>query len=592
MANWCKSDEHHLYELYEDFNEWLDGEDGTEVRESNAIDGLSQPSKAFYASDKEAYEQALEHYKSNRYQEVLSKGYLSTHWYEKNVSRFDQLVEEIANGNVNPFVGAGLSVAGGFPTWDNHLRQQAKTAGMPKDHIEELLSEGAFEQVLEEIEQKRGRDVFVQEIVDVFGKTGSLTNTTFLLSELFTDTLLTTNYDKLIEQAFDTGANKIQVITRKNAKEAPKADHITVIKLHGNVANQNSCILSKNQYDEAYGCETIDMSLPIPKLLEYYYKNSSLLFLGSSLHSDRTVDVFRTIKESLGDVEIPRHFSIEATPETEEKLVERNAYLANLGIVAIWFEQGRYEYIEMILQLARNEVRYRGISEPKIEIEEHSLPEEVELSTFLRDLTDLMPLMHWLHRHVPQKETAKYLRNMQRVFISGSFFMDGVDANLRIGIDNLARAILNKPKFDGYTHGKLLVAFNSFQEYFKSMEQDNHVNRTTKWDVHELLNIPIQQFRDHELKESNLNYHVARLAIALLTHGLNQKNSPKKYCELPENLNAEMSDYLTLILKNKLEFKIPDRMEEGQTEEIRALCKNAWEYGVDDENFLKRVFGK
>jgi len=127
VESWCDRDEHHLFELFEDFNEWLDGEEGFAVREANSIDGLSQPSKAFYASDKEAYDQALDRYRQERYHEVLSKEYLSTHWYERNVARFEQLVEQISNGDAVPFIGAGLSVAGGFPTWENHLRQHFKT---------------------------------------------------------------------------------------------------------------------------------------------------------------------------------------------------------------------------------------------------------------------------------------------------------------------------------------------------------------------------------------------------------------------------------------------------------------------------------
>ncbi len=98
------------------------------------------------------------------------------------------------------------------------------------------------------------------------------------------------------------------------------------------------------------------MTLPIPKLLEYYYINSSLLFIGCSLNSDRTIQAFRAIKSEIekkvGDVVIPQHFSIEQAPETEVELVERNAYLSKLGITGIWFEQGQYEYVEGMLSSA------------------------------------------------------------------------------------------------------------------------------------------------------------------------------------------------------------------------------------------------
>src|SRR5262249_58871219 len=102
-----------------------------------------------------------------------------------------------------------------------------------------------------------------------------------LIAELFTDTVITTNYDRLIEEAFDTGANNaFQVINGVNALEDPATDRVSIIKLHGDVRTPGNCIVSKNQYDQAYGNNEIDLSRPIPKLLDYYYKNSSLLFLG------------------------------------------------------------------------------------------------------------------------------------------------------------------------------------------------------------------------------------------------------------------------------------------------------------------------
>ena len=364
---WCHRDEHKLFEYYVDFNEWLDSEDAASLREAYKVDGISVPSKAFYAGDKEAYDQAFREYRKIRRHEVLNERYLcdqfsDNHWFERNVQRFDQLVEQLEDGNVVPFIGAGLSVDGGFPTWEDHLRTQGRTAGIDPAHIEGLLAQGRYETVIAEIEASRGRDVFTQEIRDVFGRIGEITDTTLLITELFTDTVITTNYDRLIEQAFDTGAkNALQVINGLNALEEPETDRVSIIKLHGDIKTPGNCILSKNQYDEAYGNDEIDLTQQIPKLLEYYYKNSSLLFLGCSLNSDRTVQVFRAIKNKVGDIVIPQHFAIEQAPETEQELVSRNEYLLRLGITGIWFEKGRFDYVEDMLILGRNELRYRGV---------------------------------------------------------------------------------------------------------------------------------------------------------------------------------------------------------------------------------------
>ena len=56
---WCDEDDHKLFEYYVDFNEWFDSEDAAGAREAYGVDSISVPSKAFYAGDKEAYDQAF-----------------------------------------------------------------------------------------------------------------------------------------------------------------------------------------------------------------------------------------------------------------------------------------------------------------------------------------------------------------------------------------------------------------------------------------------------------------------------------------------------------------------------------------------------
>ena len=300
--------------------------------------------------------------------------------------------------SVVPFVGAGLSVDGGFPSWKKHLQQQGRTSGIDADHINSLLDNGHYEEVIEEIEVKGYRDAFIQEIKDVFSKTGKITDTTLRITELFTDTVITTNYDRLIEQAFDTGEeeDEIHLIDSSNILESAVIDKTTVIKLHGDIKTPVNCILGKKQYDEAYGNGTLDLKKPIPKLLSYHYKTSNLLFLGCSLNQDRTMQVFQAIKNQMGDIDRPQHFSLESIPKNEAELTKRNHYLLSFGITPIWFPNGSYDYIEQILRLARNEIRYRGYTpgERKTITEQHiESKKEVANSRFKKALnfvTDLL----------------------------------------------------------------------------------------------------------------------------------------------------------------------------------------------------------
>jgi NAD-dependent SIR2 family protein deacetylase len=369
-VTWCEKDNHTLYEYFVDFNEWIDSDDGLDIRIKYGIDGLSNPSKAFFASDLEAYNQLFKIFRNERKSEVLSEEYINdnfsgSHWYERNLERFEQLESCLIEGTVVPFIGAGLSVESGFPTWKAHLIQQGRTCGLNADHVLDLLNNGHYETVVEEIEAIGHGDAFIQEVKDVFSRTGKITQTTLRLTELFTDTLITTNYDHILQQAYDTGGkNKIQLLDSVNILNRPDINKITIIKLHGDIRQPANCIISKSQYNEAYGDGNLDLSKPIPRIISYHYRTSNLLFLGCSLYRDRTMEVFQAVKDDLRhknrDVNRPQHFSLEAMPETEAELAERNAYLLRFGITPIWFPKGSYDYIEQILRLARNEMRYRG----------------------------------------------------------------------------------------------------------------------------------------------------------------------------------------------------------------------------------------
>ena len=597
---WCDEDEHYRYEHFADFNEWLDSEEGQAARIDYGVDALPQPSKALFSGDRKSYDEAFQAFRKACRHEALGEPWFQEqlgddHWFQRNVDHFIQLVDLMAAGGVVPFVGAGISASAGFSSWKEHLRRQGKTAHIAAERIEELLAAGAYETVLEEIEAVRGREVFINEIRDEFSRNPTIPDAVWRISELFTDTVITTNYDRLLEQSFETGeAGRVQVINGLNALEQPDPKRITVIKLHGDIREPKRCILSKNQYDEAYGNGSLNLHKPIPKLLAYHYKNSSLLFLGCSLSNDRTVQVFKKIREGMGEEEeIKQHFSIEQAPETPEGIAQRNAELAKLGITPIWFEKGRYELVENLLRLAKNELRHRGVAPQPLPEDEPPIKLEMDLSHFLGDFIDLMPLLHWLHRAVPQTATGQYLSAMQRVFHGHSFATRQTDENLRMALDNLLRVLSSSTEFDGYAHGKLSVAFKRLQQYLKSIGERNYLDDDFEWNIRELLTIPVSQLESllaHKAGGS-FDYHAIRLISALLQHGKRQHGSNKSFCELPGAVNHEFGDYITLSLATNLGLTVPDRLDQIYTGDIQSLCEDAWN-NLDkpiDLGFIERV---
>lgn len=367
-ANWCKRERHNQYECLADFNNWLDGDDEqAEATKSELnLEQFSTPSKVLFVGDRNAYHSILTQYRTDFMKSALSHAWLTDtcgdlHWYKKNQSRLMQLLDLIAKSEVVPFIGAGLSVSGGFPTWKAHLKVQGRTAGLDGTAVDELIKEGKYEEVIHQIEQQDYLETFEQELVDSFTHIEQIPESVMLLGSLFKDTLITTNYDRLIEHAYDVEFDcDVEVIDNRDPNKAPDSQKISVIKLHGDIQSPQACIMSKNQYDTAYGTD-IDLSLPIPKLLEFHFTSNSLLFLGCSLNNDRTVDVFRKIKAQarIDGKTLPSHFSIEQAPELEADIVKRNNNLLKIGVTPIWFQPEQFDTIVDILRYAQHEMSYR-----------------------------------------------------------------------------------------------------------------------------------------------------------------------------------------------------------------------------------------
>lgn len=371
--SWCQQDGHADYELFEEFNEWIDeGDIDLDLSLLNELglgkQKLSSPSKAFFTGDRSAYDQALKTFQGKRRAEVLSRDALiqqfgdvdGQHWFERNDRRFNQLLKCLEDNAVVPFIGAGISEGGGFPTWTQHLREQGRTAGIAEARVERWLAQGKYEEVIAHIEQKRGIRVFAQEIRDTFGRSGKLQEVTLRVSELFTDTLITTNYDSLLEDVFETGeTTRVQVINGVTSMTLPDPDKTTIIKIHGDFRDPAHCILAKSQYDAAYGEPNLNLDLPIPRILARYFRSNSLLFLGCSLRNDRTLHVFKATLDAAGDFNFPPHFAFTQAPDTIKALQARNQELVDLGLAPIWYPAGQHELVEEILRHARNELDYR-----------------------------------------------------------------------------------------------------------------------------------------------------------------------------------------------------------------------------------------
>lgn len=124
-----------------------------------------------------------------------------------------------------------------------------------------------------------------------------------------------------------------------------------ILKLHGNVGDQNTYIFSQQQYNDAYG-EEINFTKPLAKTLRQIFVSSSLVFIGCSLEHDRTLDLFSTVVESK-EFEIPDHFAILNKPTSHAETQAKENLLLEMKIRPIWYEidsDGGHTKLEKLLK--------------------------------------------------------------------------------------------------------------------------------------------------------------------------------------------------------------------------------------------------
>ena len=156
----------------------------------------------------------------------------------------------LLEGTAAIFVGAGLSKPAGFADWRQLLKEIAENLQLDIEREHDLIAVAQFEE-----NRKGNRDSLNEAIIRNFSHNATLTQNLRLLARLPLDTVWTTNYDKLLEQAFAEANKKCDVkyTVPQLAIRKPYTE-VTIFKMHGDVDHAHEAILTKDDY-ECYEAE-------------------------------------------------------------------------------------------------------------------------------------------------------------------------------------------------------------------------------------------------------------------------------------------------------------------------------------------------
>jgi NAD-dependent SIR2 family protein deacetylase len=279
------------------------------------------------------------------------QGCLNTEDLRNNDLVFDELVQLVGSGEAIVLVGAGSSVSAGLPSWDGLLEHLASVArgydpAFPKlaAEVSRLVYADRLRQCLDTHE---GPEFIENQLAQLFRAPARRTAFHDALVRLPFRAFLTTNYDSVIEQAFDASAGRTLSavpVSGGDASQVARAirgiaarDVVSaILHVHGHVNQPRTIVLSSQDYIRAYGFDCDQASQPpanrrhtrLWTLMSALLATRRLVFLGFSLEDH----YFRLLLSRITDMgwEWESNTHIALLPIGAEKAEAQRAYAARL----------------------------------------------------------------------------------------------------------------------------------------------------------------------------------------------------------------------------------------------------------------------
>lgn len=229
---------------------------------------------------------------------------VTNYWSQLSDEHLDQakaLAQKARKGRLVPFLGSGVSVTAGAPSWEGLLNNLAESVGLNPDMAEQFrqlspLDQANILQTLHESAQVNGEEPkesfgslvssFVQ--VDRYGLAPTL------LANLPSDGAITLNYDSLFERASADAGRSRSVIPHDPANAYDDTDSRWLLKLHGSVSQPDSIVLTRDDY---LGFNANREALSA--LVKAHLMTHHLLFVGFGLKDDHFHEIVHDVRRAM-----------------------------------------------------------------------------------------------------------------------------------------------------------------------------------------------------------------------------------------------------------------------------------------------------
>lgn len=284
--------------------------------------------------EEETYQLAFQDWKRDRKEQLSYKADEILNKYN-NKERFSTLKNIYKQGNIIPFIGAGMSILSGYSGWTSFLYKLREETYISEDELNALISNGEYEEAAQKLFDNMPSNGFNEEIENEYANCKNIFGCVQYLPYIFKEKVITTNFDCVLERCYEN-ADKVfkKVMIGKDTEDIARIMTIQnslLVKLHGEADSATKRVLTKTEYDNFYTA-----SNTLKSCIETITYNS-LLFLDCSLSTDRTIKTMIEIAQTKGHDNIPRYYAFLALSSSDDRIARKNE-LAEANIFPIWYD--------------------------------------------------------------------------------------------------------------------------------------------------------------------------------------------------------------------------------------------------------------
>lgn len=276
-------------------------------------------------------------------------------FYPGNRVAYRQLLKRLKDENVIPFIGAGLSTCC-YPTWEELLYKLLRNVS--NTCVQEVTM------YIKCYDYFRAADILCDEMGELFfyecfreafdeniiTKDKIKDQAIFLLPQFRLNTYITTNYDRVLEKAFDYNGVGFETGFAYDTYRLTTymRDNLTnpmIMKIHGDIrSNNHDLILTGKSYDIHYR-DGANLKTQLSKWAD----SKIFLFIGASLYQDKTISL---VADQMQEGMI--NYAIMGVSSSEINDVKKR--ISYVNALPIFYDRKDHGNLTIILQQLLNEL--------------------------------------------------------------------------------------------------------------------------------------------------------------------------------------------------------------------------------------------